>query len=308
MNEGCAAARDPRGEGQWLRFRVESVQKIGRHMVILVGSSGVDCVLKRMAGKDVVVNGQCSVNGHLSALLKSQWGTGTGRRAWVAVRVIEEEEERSKRGNRVVVCDAVNFESWEDVHEEQDLLDELLSPHVEGEDKSVRNEALVTWMETLLLGGAHSWKGLTVLDVGGGRGQLSDLLVEKGAHCILVDPRVAPARPERFVRLQASFDWEKGLPAHVLEAGRRVDLVLAMHADQGTEHALRFALRHSCAYAIVPCCVYPTLNPERCFKDGGVRKWSTFVKYLLSLDSEAQMVRLSFSGRSVVIYNMKPLF
>jgi hypothetical protein len=80
-------------------------------------------------------------------------------------------------------------------------------------------------------------------------------------------------------------------------------VVIGMHSDQGTEPAVRYAVKYDIPLAVVPCCVFPTQFPNREFRGGGVNGYKTFVKYLRSLCPEKPQIHtLPFKGRNTVLY------
>jgi hypothetical protein len=103
-----------------------------------------------------------------------------------------------------------------------------------------------------------------VVDVAGGEGALRAALYNYGFKRITTyDPREyvgrndpRPARVRRcdpgqkhFLRL---FDYRK------VEG---YDLVVAMHPDGGTDHAVLYASKHQVPAVICPCCILPTAAP-----------------------------------------------
>lgn len=49
----------------------------------------------------------------------------------------------------------------------------------------------------------------------------------------------------------------------VAELAERCSLVIALHPDEATEAAVRFAVNRRKPFAVVPCCVYSRIFPER---------------------------------------------
>ena len=80
-------------------------------------------------------------------------------------------------------------------------------------------------------------------------------------------------------------------------------MVIGMHPDQPTEALVDFALQSGKPFAVVPCCVYPSLFSHRRRQNGeGVKVYSSFIKYLLEKDPRIQEARLPFEGRNRVLY------
>ena len=58
-------------------------------------------------------------------------------------------------------------------------------------------------------------------------------------------------------------------------------------------------------FAVVPCCVFPELFPDRRRRDGAeVREYVDFVEYLRAKDPEIRIGYLPFEGRSRVLYKL----
>jgi 2-polyprenyl-3-methyl-5-hydroxy-6-metoxy-1,4-benzoquinol methylase len=139
------------------------------------------------------------------------------RRCVVSARVIRVEEQKSKRGNL-----QVHFDDWRIVGEvlvEQEEDDE--AAHANDEEKEHRHEILLDWLDKQ----GFAWKGLRVLDAGGGAGALSRLLIQRGCEVVLVDPRKRPVEKEPFERVVGELRDD-------LVQLEGVGLVLAMHAGK----------------------------------------------------------------------------
>jgi hypothetical protein len=60
------------------------------------------------------------------------------------------------------------------------------------------------------------------------------------------------------------------------------DLVLGLHPDQATDDIVEMSLTDKKVFAVVPCCVFPKLFPNRILRDGSrVKTHPQLVKYLL---------------------------
>ena len=181
--------------------------------------------------------------------------------------------------------------------------------------KSHRAAIFATWLvdtfglETLR-------KGTGVLDVAGGRGDVSwELFAKLGVPCTLVEPRQRKLNKaqHRWMKQKlerglenkdAGTDGPDRTKAGGTEQGMGTDkvtgtedgtepeapdltsqflcpqiraefcgenfaqfkhcsVIVGMHPDQATEVIAEFALLHDKPFAIVPCCVFPTLFPDR---------------------------------------------
>jgi hypothetical protein len=59
-----------------------------------------------------------------------------------------------------------------------------------------------------------------------------------------------------------------------------ITLVVGLHPDQATEAIVDCALRANKPFAVVPCCVFPLLFPERQLSGQPVRSYEQFLDYL----------------------------
>ena len=79
--------------------------------------------------------------------------------------------------------------------------------------------------------------------------------------------------------------------------------VVGLHPDQPTEDIVDLALLNHKPFAIIPCCVFPILNPTRRLASGKfVLSYEDFVSYLLEKDDRFQTTTLNFQGKNLVIY------
>ena len=103
--------------------------------------------------------------------------------------------------------------------------------------------------------------------------------------------------------------------------------VVGMHPDQATEGIMAFAKAHGKPFAIVPCCVFPALFPDRRVpadepaedraedraesaplgKDAGVpvTRLAQLVRYL-ARETGGKVARLDFQGANSVVYSTEP--
>lgn len=132
-----------------------------------------------------------------------------------------------------------------------------------------------------------------VADVAGGKGHLQAALRELGYTSIVsFDKRPGMAKPHRrsFYRYQwFSFNRNAG----------EFDLVAAMHPDEGTDHAVLYAVKNRVPFVVCPCCVRPSAT---CFWDQ--KSFLGWVRHLTALASETHCVQeamLPIQGRSLVL-------
>ena len=85
---------------------------------------------------------------------------------------------------------------------------------------------------------------------------------------------------------------------------RSTSLLLGLHPDQATESIVDIAMCVRVPFAVVPCCVFPDLFPER--ERGGkgsVRTTREFVGYLCGKGEGVRRGFLNVKGRNVVVYS-----
>jgi hypothetical protein len=131
-------------------------------------------------------------------------------------------------------------------------------------------------------------RGVSVVDSGGEKGDAN------GAE----DDEENVARFEHFAE-----EFWGDLDGVLGSAIRDCDVLVGMHPDQATEPIIDAALRLNKPFAVVPCCVFPDLFPERVGVDGApVRSYAQFLEYLRSKDPGIETAYLPFQGRSRVLY------
>ena len=125
---------------------------------------------------------------------------------------------------------------------------------------------------------------------------------------------------EDLIRFQA-VNFNEGNFAHLWSSCNRHDfskpspgdgrqrklLLLGMHPDEPTEAIIDVALKHGLPFAVVPCCVFADLYPNRKLwseEDGEtpVRTYEQFLEYLLAKDASLRIETLPFQGKCNVIY------
>ncbi len=113
-----------------------------------------------------------------------------------------------------------------------------------------------------------------------------------------------------FNSIQATFSIASE-EEHVSALLRNSSLLVGMHSDQATESIVDEALRHKKPFAVVPCCVFPSMFPGRYItsdedhegkKQKPVISYDDFVQYLESKHDKIRKENLCFFGRNVVLY------
>jgi hypothetical protein len=86
---------------------------------------------------------------------------------------------------------------------------------------------------------------------------------------------------------------------------KQATCLVGLHPDECTEAILDTALLYGKPVAIVPCCVFPHMFPDRYLVDRPhvpVTTYEEFLQYLLEKDDRLQRATLAFEGRNQVIY------
>ena len=88
---------------------------------------------------------------------------------------------------------------------------------------------------------------------------------------------------------------------------RKVSVIVGCHPDQATDHIIDIGLALRIPWAIVPCCVFPSLFVERRIRanDGGtrlVRSYEDLCDWISQKDPRIQQGILPFRGRNKVFY------
>jgi len=252
----------------------------------------------------------------------------------VTLMVERRELEINKRG--AVILHAVELLSVQsDIllgsDDEGDFDDETMHR----EDKDQRHLIFAQWLlETF--GKERLSDGRGVLEIAAGKGLLSSALRElvsnvastasRGSSlpCTLVepvcrdctqaggevslldkelaatDPFAATTAPCWLFETFDSVDFPERHPEVLSECS----IIIGLHPDQATEAIVDCALRWNKPFALVPCCVYPSLFPDRRRSTGqGVVSYGAFIKYLREKHPDIQSTRLPFKGRNRVLYH-----
>jgi len=153
-----------------------------------------------------------------------------------------------------------------------------------------------------------------ILDIGGGRGDLSfELGTKLGLECIVVDPR-----PQKMKRWQLKFI--KKNPSckkarHIQDFFdscffnrnlidiKSVRLIVGLHPDEATEPLVDTALDLLISFCVIPCCVFSQDFPNRRLKNGNIpSSYEEFCEFLTQKSSGIENELLPFIGKNQVLY------
>ena len=153
-----------------------------------------------------------------------------------------------------------------------------------------------------------------ILDIGGGRGDLSfELGAKLGLDCIVVDPR-----PQKMKRWQVKFI--KKNPScrkarHIQDIFdscffdrnlidiKTVNLIVGLHPDEATEPLVDTAVDLLINFCVIPCCVFSQDFPNRKLKNGNIpTSYENFCEFLAEKCPGTEKELLPFIGKNKVIF------
>jgi len=145
-----------------------------------------------------------------------------------------------------------------------------------------------------------------VIDIAAGKGALSTSLAARCGplRCTLIEPapRHCTSQLGPFCQLLA-LPFDHAFAECHSELLARSSIFVGLHPDQATEAVVVEALAHGKPFAVVPCCVYPTLFPSRYLQSGQrVRSYRAFIRYLREKHPQILTARLPFEGRNKVLF------
>jgi hypothetical protein len=188
-------------------------------------------------------------------------------------------------------------------------------------DKSERHALFAQWLVDNY-GRDFLARGSGVLDVAGGKGELSYALRDLGIPSMVLDPapRLLLMGPHNISVLPFALE---GDGTHLLEKEhttttfqdraliRSCSMIVGMHPDQATEPIIRLAMHLGVPFALLPCCVMPSLFPLRFHQGQPVRSYRVFCQYLQALAEHEinkaegciRTDHLPFMGRNLILYS-----
>ena len=118
-----------------------------------------------------------------------------------------------------------------------------------------------------------------------------------------VDDDATEEGPIRHLQAEFHGVGSSADSSEVSEAVRRSSVVLGMHPDAATSPIVDAAIRLGKPFAVVPCCVFASLHPERRTPDGRpVATYEDLLEHLRAKAPDIERDELRCEGRNVVLY------
>lgn len=97
---------------------------------------------------------------------------------------------------------------------------------------------------------------------------------------------------------------EISLDPHLSDVLAHASFIIGVHPDQVTESIVDIAIHLRIPFAVIPCCVFTKLFPERRISSTGavVRTYEELVEYLKAKHHNIAQSILPFYGRNIVLY------
>jgi hypothetical protein len=129
-----------------------------------------------------------------------------------------------------------------------------------------------------------------------------------GLECLIVDPRgvTLPSKQSKTLKKAnlkipefRSYFNEDFSDSIIHDSS----LIIGMHPDEATFDIIKTACKYSKNFAVVPCCVFPTLFFDRNLKNGEkVVEYTHLISFILEYVPDANIDFLNIEGRNKVIY------
>ncbi|KAJ3227626.1 hypothetical protein HK099_001133 [Clydaea vesicula] len=181
-------------------------------------------------------------------------------------------------------------------------------------EKTKSDKEFTKWI-IKTFGKSYLQAGSGVIDIAGGKGHITfQLHCIENINCTLVEPREVILRSwqrklikkQNLVTFQHKknfFNKEFCLESSNTEMLKNCSILIGMHPDQATDEIVDFALKNWKSFAVVPCCVFSNLFPNRRTSAGKhVRTYQEYIDYLLGKHADIKKDFLNSEGRNIIIY------
>lgn len=163
--------------------------------------------------------------------------------------------------------------------------------------KKFRAQLLAYWL-------VQNFEACRALDVGGGKGLLSYLLICAGWQSTVVDPFDQPL-PDKYkdivadkrVKIPPTATIPRITAPFETEMGVNFDLLIGMHAHASNAKIIDAAEKFGCGFVLFPCCVID----EPFFPRLGVHWLEALAGYAVLKGLEIFPFRLNFKGQNIGI-------
>mmetsp|Transcript_19120 Transcript_19120/g.28943 ORF Transcript_19120/g.28943 Transcript_19120/m.28943 type:complete len:309 (+) Transcript_19120:34-960(+) len=281
--------------------RVRRRKKLGRHLSIVSALVVKSSELEENELIDVVCEGENLVN---------VFAAGTN--SMHELLTLEEEAERNRLGHRTFKLLKYGGEYQKENFQKENEI-KVMRPKVER--AQVFAEFLAKTFDHTILE--------RVIDVAGGRGDLSMALKQRIPRCkpIVIEPLARlPSVHEEEATIDVSIQtirtyFEFPLRGEAIKAMTNATAIIALHPDEATEAAVCVAAQRRLPFAVVPCCVFPNRFIFRrqfwlCDPNAHKKKVKTLDTFLMYLSQRAEAfgvqvhtATLSLRGCNTVIYS-----
>lgn len=134
-------------------------------------------------------------------------------------------------------------------------------------------------------------RGLNILDVAGGSGELSKLLSTLGYHMTIVDPKLTIAKNDclkhSITTIRKLFTMNFDISEY--------DLVVGLHPDEATEIIIKLCASFQKPFVVVPCCIIPQFSKEKF-------NFNSWISHLKQMSSDISECQLPITGKNIVLY------
>lgn len=173
-------------------------------------------------------------------------------------------------------------------------------------NKKFRFQLLQEWL-------TKRYKPTTVLDIAGGKGLLSYLLIKSGWQSMVVDPICEEVNLTKYKdintdkRILLSKEEVKNIPriTSVFEENiaKDFELLIGLHAHGSNLQIIQAAKKYHKDFLLLPCCVID----EPLVKMPNVNWLESLIDYAKNMGFKVKKDTLNFKGQNILIYTDKYL-